>query len=83
MVLMALHACKTPWGTDRAGGSATLPERWSHAGDVVGRMSNGLKVLTFVLAAGTPLVEIAGTVADNLKHGAGEELNRHDLSSNV
>lgn len=51
----------------------------STAGDTVGHVSNGLKVLT----AGhrNPVSEIVGTVADGLKHGAGEQPNRDELPS--
>ncbi|KAJ4386376.1 hypothetical protein N0V93_009271 [Gnomoniopsis smithogilvyi] len=53
------------------------PERRSRAGDVVGHVSNGLKILTF--GHKNPISEIVGTVADGLKHGAGEKPNRDDL----
>lgn len=53
------------------------PERKSRAGDTVGHVSNGLKMLTF--GHRNPISEIVGTVADGLKRGAGEEPNRHEL----
>lgn len=55
------------------------PERRSHAGDVVGHVSNGLKILTF--GHKNPVSEIVGTVADGLKHGAGEKPNRDELDN--
>lgn len=57
------------------------PERKSRAGDTVGHVSNGLKILTF--GHRNPISEIVGTVADGLKRGAGEEPNRHQLDKAV
>lgn len=53
------------------------PERRARAGDVVGHVSNGLKLLTFGFK--NPVSEIVGTVADGLKQGAGEKPNRDEL----
>lgn len=53
------------------------PEHKSRAGDTVGHVSNGLKILTG--GHRNPVSEIVGTVADGLKHGAGEKPNRHEL----
>lgn len=53
------------------------PERRARAGDVVGHVSNGLKLLTFGFK--NPVSEIVGTVAGGLKQGAGEKPNRDEL----
>lgn len=57
------------------------PEHNSHAGDVVGHVSNGLRLLTFGLK--NPVSGGVGRVADGLKAKAGEEPNREKLSSAI
>ncbi|CAN8100421.1 unnamed protein product [Discula destructiva] len=52
-------------------------ERKSRAGDTVGHVSNGLKLLT--CGVRNPVSGIVGSVADGLKRGAGEEPNRDEL----
>lgn len=59
----------------------TPAERRAHAGDVVGHVSNGLKLLT--LGRSNPVSGIVGRVADGLKEGAGEAPNRKQLASNT
>lgn len=58
----------------------TPQEHKSHAGDVVGHVSNGLTLLTCGLP--NPVSGIVGRVADGLKEGAGEAPNRKHLASN-
>lgn len=58
----------------------TPQERKSHAGDVVGHVSNGLTLLT--CGVPNPVSGIVGRVADGLKQGAGEPSNRKQLASN-
>lgn len=57
------------------------PAHNSHAGDVVGHVSNGLRLLTCGLR--NPVSGGVGRIADGLKEKAGEAPNRDRLASAI